>query len=105
DFDIDFNQYKYLMETRISGALTKPKAAVVILRALGTLVTPVAPSFNGETNEITLPSVNGVEYTIEGIPVEGTEAITEDTEVLARPLSGYSFPSGVVTNWTYVYTA
>jgi HK97 family phage prohead protease len=30
DFDIDYNQYKYLMETRCSGALTKPKSALVI---------------------------------------------------------------------------
>jgi hypothetical protein len=30
DFDIDYNQYKYLLETRVSGALTKPKSAVVI---------------------------------------------------------------------------
>lgn len=30
DFDIDFNQLKYLIETRISGSLTKPKSAVVI---------------------------------------------------------------------------
>ena len=29
DFDIDFNQYKYLIETRISGALVKPKSALV----------------------------------------------------------------------------
>lgn len=29
DFDIDFNQYKYLMETRCSGALTKAKSAQV----------------------------------------------------------------------------
>lgn len=29
DFDIDFNQYKYLMETRCSGALTKPKCAQI----------------------------------------------------------------------------
>ena len=29
DFDIDYNQQKYLMETRISGALTKPKSAMV----------------------------------------------------------------------------
>ena len=28
DFDIDFNQYKYLIETRLSGALTVPHAAV-----------------------------------------------------------------------------
>lgn len=28
DFDIDFNQYKYLIETRLSGALTVPKSAI-----------------------------------------------------------------------------
>lgn len=28
DFDIDFNQYKYLIETRISGALIKPFSAI-----------------------------------------------------------------------------
>lgn len=30
DFDIDYNQYKYLMETRCSGALTRPKSALVV---------------------------------------------------------------------------
>ena len=30
DFDIDYNQYKYLIETRISGALTKPFSALTI---------------------------------------------------------------------------
>lgn len=30
DFDIDYNQYKYLIETRMSAALTKPKSAIVI---------------------------------------------------------------------------
>lgn len=30
DFDIDFNKYKYLMETRLSGALTKIKSAIVL---------------------------------------------------------------------------
>lgn len=30
DFDIDYNQMKYLIETRCSGALVKPKSAVVI---------------------------------------------------------------------------
>ena len=28
DFDIDFNQYKYLIETRLSGALVMPKSAI-----------------------------------------------------------------------------
>lgn len=30
DFDIDFNKHKYLMETRLSGALTKPYAAIAL---------------------------------------------------------------------------
>lgn len=29
-FDIDYNQHKYLMETRLSGALVRPKSAIVI---------------------------------------------------------------------------
>ena len=33
DFDIDFNQYKYLMETRASGALIKPFAAIALEEA------------------------------------------------------------------------
>jgi hypothetical protein len=31
DFDIDFNQYKYLAETRLSGSLTMPKSAIHFL--------------------------------------------------------------------------
>lgn len=30
DFDIDFNQYKYLMETRLSGALTRVHSAIAL---------------------------------------------------------------------------
>lgn len=32
DFDISFNQYHYLLETRLSGALTKVKSAIVVER-------------------------------------------------------------------------
>lgn len=37
DFDIDFNQQKYLLETRVSGALTKVKSAMVVLNKPATL--------------------------------------------------------------------
>ena len=37
DFDIDFNQFKYLMEVRTSGALIKPYSAIVLRKAA---VTP-----------------------------------------------------------------
>mgnify|MGYP000859430566 CR=1 FL=1 len=33
DFDIDYNQYKYLMETRCSGCLTKPKSALYFVQS------------------------------------------------------------------------
>ena len=33
DFDIDYNQMKYLMETRCSGALTVPYSAIVLKKA------------------------------------------------------------------------
>lgn len=39
DFDIDYNQQKYLIETRISGALTKPYSAMVI--EIGSGSTPI----------------------------------------------------------------
>lgn len=35
DFDIDYNQYKYLIETRISGALIKPFSAITLYRTPG----------------------------------------------------------------------
>ena len=33
DFDIDYNQYKYLLETRCSGALIKPFSAMTVTLA------------------------------------------------------------------------
>ena len=42
DFDIDYNQYKYLIETRCSGALVKLKSALVFKQ--GTFVPPPAGS-------------------------------------------------------------
>lgn len=35
DFDIDFNQYKYLIETRLSGMLRKPFSAMILKVAAG----------------------------------------------------------------------
>ena len=35
DFDIDYNRYKYLIETRISGCLVKPFSALTLLKNVG----------------------------------------------------------------------
>lgn len=50
DFDIDFNQYKYLIETRLSGMLRKPYSAMVLTE-----------------------SANGAPYTYEEVTPVGSE--------------------------------
>lgn len=44
DFDIDYNQMKYLMETRMSGALTQPYSAIVLKKA--------GNASNNDSNEV-----------------------------------------------------
>ena len=104
DFDIDFNQEKYLLETRISGALTKPKSAIIIKRKEGTLATPAAPSFNGPTNTITVPTATGVVYLIDGEPVSGSVVITKNTEVTAVADDDYYLEAGTTRTWNFVFT-
>lgn len=104
DFDIDFNQHKYLMETRLSGALTKPLSAIVIRRKLGTKAIPTAPSFNGATNTIQIPTVEGLEYSIDDVVVTGSKVITKTTEVTVKAKTGYYIEPNVVREWTYTYT-
>ena len=111
DFDIDYNQYKYLIETRISGALVKPKSALVIKRTTGTTVTPNTPTFDDATDTLTIPNQVGVTYynvtDIEGETVmpAGDVVITGPTDVEARANEGYSFPHNIDTDWTFAPTA
>lgn len=105
DFDINYNQHHYLLETRASGALRKPKSAVVVLTQLGTVAVPTQPSFNAATNTITIPTVTGVRYIIDEAVVTGNVVITGATTVIAQALSGYRFESGTDTDWDYTYNA
>ena len=102
DFDIDFNQHKYLMETRLSGALTKPFSAIVIRRVEGELAVATNPSFDGVTNVITIPSVTGLYYTIDDEVVTGAQpAITGPTEVEVHAADGYYLAPNSTRTWTY----
>lgn len=103
DFDIDFNQNKYLLETRISGALTVPKSAIVLRRNRGTERTTTAPTFTD--NKITIPTTAGVTYRIDGEPKTGTVTITEDTTVRATADEGSYIKPGSTTTWSFTYTA
>jgi HK97 family phage prohead protease len=111
DFDIDYNQYKYLYETRISGALTKIRSAMVIMRAPtgATLVTPQSPDFDGTTVIVkTTPNVTyknkATDATLTtAAPV--TLAAGESLTVLAVAASGYYFANNADDEWTFKNTA
>lgn len=105
DFDIDFNQYKYLIETRISGALIKPKSALVFEREDGIETTPGEPDFVEATGIITIPTIAGVRYLNDGEEVTSgpQDPINEgDTRVItAEPTEGYYFPHNTLARWEF----
>lgn len=93
------------METRMSGALTKPKSALVIKKNLGTVISPTQPTYNPTTKVITIPSQTGVKYFIDNVEKNAgaLPAITESTEVEARPAVGYSFPHATDADWFFAF--
>lgn len=112
DFDIDYNQYKYLIEGRMSGALTKPKSALVITRATtsGT-VTPTVPTFVASTGVVTIPSVTGVVYknkSTGAVLTAGAQtalAAGASVEIVAVPATGYAFPHNFDADWVFTRNA
>jgi len=117
DFDIDFNQYKYLIETYLSGALILPYSAQIYMQVdadTETLVEDLtAPAV--AANVVTIPTQTGVVYTdaSDGSTLVGGSTITlndttnKQTVVEAKPAAGYYFPSDsdMKDNWTFRYKA
>lgn len=109
DFDIDFNQFKYLIETYLSGALTLPYAAQVYRRETTTTATvaAVAPTFTDGTDgtgTIDIPESEGVTYRINGQPqLEGTTVdIMGPTTVRIVANQGYTVTG--TTSYTFTPT-
>jgi hypothetical protein len=110
DFDIDYNQYKYLIEARSSGALTKIRSALVIKQAAAgaTKVTPAEPNFNPDTSTFSVVDTTGVTYrrsdtnaavTASGSPYTVDEGV--DLTIYAVANAGYFFDNNVEDEWTY----
>jgi hypothetical protein len=85
--------------------LPMPAEIIEMMDGTVTQVSPVEPSFDAETNTITIPTVTGVVYKIDGEPqAAGPVVITENTVVTAAPASGYKFPNVSDDDWLYTYT-
>jgi hypothetical protein len=107
DFDIDYNQYKYLYETRLSGALTKIRSAMVVKKAAAgsTLATPAKPDFDGTT--VIVKTTTGVKYTNKdtGATLTTAAPVTladgASLTVASEPTSGHFFASNQDDEWTF----
>ena len=107
-FDIDYNQYKYLLESRCSGALTKIRSALVIKKVAGAavLVTPTEPDFDGTT--ITVPTVAGATYKRADTNATVTTAVPvvlasgQSLKIYAVPAdASHYFENNVDDEWTF----
>jgi hypothetical protein len=111
-FDIDYNQFKYLMETRVSGAMTKYRGAIVVQQVTGVtvLADPTPPTFDDVTGVATIPTTAHVAYKVVaddgtlGADVSGTTmaAIASGAYVTIKavPASGYEFSTDAF-DWTF----
>jgi len=109
DFDIDYNKQKYLLETRMSGALSRLKSAIVVraVEATDVKVVPVAPTYDAQAGEVTITNTTGVVYknaagtVINHAGSPYTVAEGESYTVTATPATGYYFGSSEQKSWTF----
>lgn len=79
--------------------LPLPAEVHSIFEGSTTLVTVVKPTQAG--NVITIPSVAGVVYKIDGEVVSGSVTITEDTLVTVTPAPNYAFNKPFDADWLF----
>lgn len=83
--------------------LPLPAAVLAIFAGTVTQASLVAPTF--VANVITIPTITGVTFWINGEVATGAVTITADTVVTATPDIGYKFPVVSVDEWLYHYAA
>lgn len=109
DFDIDYNQHKYLIETRMCGALVKLKSAMCVrsVEAGDTLVAPAPASFDEAAMTVTITDTEGVVYrdgdgnTVTNGGGPYTVVVGEAFTVNAEAEAGYYFATNADDSWTF----
>ena len=112
-FDIDYNTFKYLMETRMSGAMTKYRGALALVSTTDTvLADPMTPTFNNTTGVGTIPDSSGDHYTYKTVADDGTLSsdltagaqaaigVGEYVTYRAVPATNYEFATDAF-EWTF----
>lgn len=112
DFDINYNALLFLLETFRAGALTKPKAALVLRKTDDpnpSLVVPIAPTRIGNTVYIPEVTIGSIEYMVDGNPADPNDEFVlvegQTLSIEAHAGSGYYFANSAIDNWTFTYEA
>lgn len=89
--------------TGVDGRLPLPSEVLAFFDGTVTEVSPTTPGYDDVTGVITIPSVTGVVYKINGVvQTSGAKpAITVDTFVTAEPAKGYKFAPNVDNDWLF----
>lgn len=88
----------------VNPRLPMPAEVIAMFDGVVTVVVPLAPAFDGPTNTLTIPTVVGVEYLIDGLVVPaGNIVIDQDVIVTARPTNGYVFSATADDDWAYEF--
>jgi hypothetical protein len=86
-------------------SLPAPDAVLALFAGTITEVVPTAPTYVNGTHTLTIPSVTGVTYRVNGITITaGDHVITADTVVVATPNNGYKFPAIGDDDWFFDYS-
>jgi hypothetical protein len=85
----------------VDARLPLPEEIIALFSGGSVEVTAIAPTYNSATDTITVPTVTGVVYKIDGVPVMGDVVITTDTVVTAVPAQGYKFPAVSDDDWYF----
>lgn len=85
--------------------LPTPAEAIELFVGTVVAVTTVAPTYNASTDIITIPTVTGVVYSVNGVEVPSGAfgPITTTTVVTAAPAPGYRFTATSDDDWTIVF--
>jgi hypothetical protein len=86
--------------------LPTPTEVIAFFSGSVTSVTPTMPTYNASTDIVTIPSITGVDYYVDGelVPAGAFGPITEDVFVEAQPQAGYKFPAGKDNDWTITFS-
>lgn len=86
-------------------SLPTPAEVIALFEGTITVATPTAPTFNSGTHVITIPSVTGVIYTMDGVVLtSGAQAPIASTKLVkAKPAAGYKFPAITDDDWLFTY--